>query len=151
MNRPRLGPKEASLWDDFLALHGFRYTDYDYDVRVEPAVDALTISRGPYRRNWNALTCPRIDAMAKDLSKHTVLFEVRPSADADALLRLLGYAHMLQRLEKLPEGHKLAIVCRSMNDVTRVLCEYSDVHIFTVPPSVPPRDTMNQGKLPLPA
>ncbi len=151
MNRPRLGPKEKALWNDFLALHGSSYTDLEYDIRVVPVADALTTARGPYRGNWEQLTCPRVDAMARDLSKHTILFEVRPSADADALLRLLGYAHVLRKLEKLGGGHKLAIVCREMNPIIRTLCEYCDVTIFTVPPSVQSIDTLDQGKLPLPA
>jgi len=150
MNRPRLGPKETELWKDFLEEHGHLYTEYEYDIRLVPVGDTLTKARGKYRTNWEALTCPRVDAVGRDLSQHTVLFEVRPSADSDALLRLLGYAHVLQRLEKLPGAHRLAIVCREMNPVTRALCGACSVTVFSVSPSVRDRSLANQGKL-LPA
>lgn len=149
MNRPRLGPKEGELWKDFLQSKGHLFTDYQYDIRVIPVSSSLAVERGEYRHNWDQLTCPRVDVVAKDSHQRTALIEVRPQADADAVLRLIGYKELLKTLGKLPGAHTLVVVCRSITPVTQNLCDAYGVKVFAVSPSVRDLSLKNQGKLPV--
>ncbi|GAI31832.1 unnamed protein product [marine sediment metagenome] len=145
MSELRVEPEQQPLWDDFLEKYGTAYHDYQYDVQLAPLRDTLSVAQGRYRQKWEALTCPRVDAIATDLYQTTFVFEVRPSADSGALLRLLGYGYLLQRLEKLPKMHNLAIVCREIKPVTQALCETCNVRVYTVPPGVRGRDLTSPG------
>jgi len=147
MKRPRLGPKEAPLWAEFLSSTGILFTDYEYDFRVIPIADKLTASKGEYQYDWEQLTCPRIDAIARGAQGKLTLFEVRPNADADPVLRLIGYRELLKTLGIFTEPMNLAVVCRQMTPVTRNLCKAYGIEVFQIKSPVSDRSLANQGVL----
>ena len=130
MKRPRLGPKEAELWRDFLAIYGGLFTNFEYDFRVIPVNGALTITKEPYQHDWDNLTCPRIDAIGRNEHDKLTLFEVRPKADADPVLRLIGYRELLEALRIFREPMDLVVVCRQMTPVTENLCRVCDITVY---------------------
>jgi hypothetical protein len=147
MKRPRLGPKELPLWADFLATTGLLFTDYEYDFRVIPVAGRITTAKGPYQYDWDNLTCPRIDAMARSGRGKLTLFEVRPDADADPVLRLIGYRELLLTLRIFTEPMDLAVVCRSMTPVTKNLCDAYGITVYQISSTVSDLSLVNQGVL----
>ena len=130
MKRPRLGPKEAELWRAFILSKGYLFANYEYDFRVIPVDDTLIITKGPYEHDWDNLTCPRIDVIARNLQDKLTLFEVRPDADADPVLRLIGYRELLKALKIFTEPMDLVVVCRQMTPVTENLCRVCDITVY---------------------
>ena len=130
MNRPRLGPKEAELWRDFLVIYGDIFTNFEYDFRVIPVGKSLSITKEPYKHDWDNLTCPRIDVIGRNEHDKLTLFEVRPDADADPVLRLIGYRELLKALKIFREDMDLVVVCRSMTPVTENLCWACGITVY---------------------
>ena len=128
--RPRLGPKETILWNDFLPTAINIYSNFQYDVKVKPDASQGFPAIHEYVKNWTDLNCPRIDVYATNKENKPVIFEVRPHADFTAIASVITYYTLLQATGQLKSRAELCIVCRNISDVNIALAKSKGIIIY---------------------
>ena len=131
--RPRLGPKESRLWEEFLEKYKGDYKNYVYDLRVEPKAMEFTGEGEPILRNWSKLNAPRVDVCACSPDDHPVIFEVKPEADFLAIAQVIAYKELMKAFSRVLDTVLMVIVCRTISDVNEALCKKYGIRIYKLP------------------
>jgi len=150
---PHMGPKEAQIWDRFLATTNLKFIKIEYDVRVGPGNTPRylierwrheyelykkgKISREEYQLTENIvkmarqLTQLRIDAVG-ETENEIWIFEVKGRAGRSALGQLLSYQYWYLRQFSPRKRVRLGIVCIDFDRNLLPLFEMHNITIFKV-------------------
>ena len=150
---PHMGPKEAQIWDRFLATTNLKFIKIEYDVRVGPgnlpaylkeryehekrALKEGKISPDEFRLTQNIvkmaiqLTQLRIDVVA-ETSDSIWIFEVKGRAGRSALGQLLSYHYWYVRQYRPRKRIRLGIVCIDFDRNLLPLFEMYNIYVFKV-------------------
>jgi len=130
--RPRLGPKELDLWNDFIDSEFDIFSDYKFDILVIPESIAYKIKAegDQYDKDWNFITSPRIDVVARDMIGNRVIFEVRPEADFTALASVLAYSEFMKVTGQIVLQPTLIVLCRTITNNTRHLAQLKGIKVI---------------------
>jgi len=128
--RPRLGPKEIILWEEFLPTAETIYSNIQYDIKVKPDPSAGFPVIDNYIKNWTDLNCPRIDVYATNKECKPVIIEVRPHADFTTIASVLTYYTLLQATGQLKSRAELCILCRNISDINIALAKSKGIIIY---------------------
>ena len=131
--RPRLGPKESRLWENWQEAHGGDYKNYNYDVRVEPQALEFTKEGEPILRNWEKLGSPRIDVCACSKTNMPVIFEVKPDANFETIAQVIAYKEFMRLFGRLIGQPEMVIVCRTMGNINEKLCQKYGIKVYKIP------------------
>ena len=128
--RPRLGPKESRLWDDWLEIYGGDYRNYIYDIRVEPRALEFTKEGEPILRQWQKVGAPRIDVCACSHAGQPVIVEVKPVANFDTVAQVIAYKELMATLGRVPGKVEMVIICRTISTINEQLCTKYGIKIY---------------------
>lgn len=141
MPRPpfkHMSPNDIPLFAGFLLTEkGRSYLNWEFDVRVGPFTDVGPAYSPQARRDAEALSRIRIDAVGWDGTGPTA-FEVKPDARLSAFGQVLAYSFFYCRDKG--GGCKKAIITDSCTPYCSVLYPHFDVDLYLVEPA-------NQGQL----
>ncbi|MFA5348450.1 MAG: hypothetical protein WC294_09950 [Methanoregula sp.] len=127
-----LGGKERELLDRFKRSFPQFTANLQADYKLIPAEVAADFAADMYKKSWNSVTCPRIDAVATSPDKNIILFEIRPAADFTAISSIICYAELFKMIYTYPGKIEKGIICESMSNTNRQICDRFEIRIFDV-------------------
>ena len=120
-----LGPKDAALWERFMAAFPGRYEKVDYDCWCgEGAIPKEEIKGDVYKENFADLTKKRIDVCGTKPDGNIDCIEVRPHAGSSAIGSVIcnTMLHRDDLGEKL--NGKIIITDTAQADMSRLCAEH---------------------------
>ena len=129
---PHLGPKDAAIWEKFMAMYPDEYKNVDYDCWVgEGAFPEEESKSDIFKDNFKDLTKKRIDVCGTKEYGKVDCIEIRPHAGSSALGSVLCnfYLHKDDLGEHL--HGKIIITDRAQADMAR-LCEADNIKLIEV-------------------
>lgn len=128
---PHMNPQESRIMTRFLDQLGISYVGFDYDVHVGRGTDPGDRVAWPFRFDFIQLTRLRIDAVGHTpTGKHII--EVKVHASRSTIGQVLTYKALYEG--QFPSNYNTTpvIVCQSIRQQTRNVCELLGIMVFTV-------------------
>jgi hypothetical protein len=102
-------PAHVPLWQEFLKLHGNKYSAFEYDVTVGEGTPPLPDIPEFAKKDWLDLTKKRIDVIGFTPT-YLDIIEVKPRAGLSALGQLLSYQTLFLKTRKTSLPIRLVLV-----------------------------------------
>ncbi len=128
-----LGGKERELLDRFKRSFPQFTANLQADYKLIPPEVAMDFAADMYKKSWNSVTCPRVDAVATTPEKEVMLFEIRPDADFTAISSVICYAELFKMIYNYPGKIEKGIICESMSNTNKDICTRFGIKLFMVP------------------
>lgn len=127
-----LGPKENTLWTQFLERYATQWDRFDYDVHVGEGRPVTGMEPDYIQAMWQALTPHRIDAVGY-LGRQPTIFEVTPKASRTTIGACALYQWLYMRQYPQDPPALCAVVTVLIHPDAALYFAAKNIPVFKVP------------------
>lgn len=132
---PHLLPQDINVWEQFLAEHGHKYSQFDYDVRVGRGRDPGARHDPNIRRMAVNLSMRRIDAVGHRPGFFDII-EITTVAGIHAIGQMQVYPLLFAQTFKPLKPLRSLLVCRELGTDVTLAIEKLNILLYLYPDEI---------------